>query len=177
MAGEKKGKTATIKKRALYIYLPSEGMVEEWKRLAREAGVSVSKFVQEHVHSSLCQERGKDFAPRHIIQKNLRECEEENDRLKKEVRKLEALAERLDTELRQYRLQSFNQEAEGTRTFDPELIDLFKRRSFVGSDELLPALGISPRDTDSVRSINSQVSLLENFGLVEPTVYGWRWKG
>ena len=59
----KKGrdKTETIKQRAIYVYLPSIEMAEEWKKRAEKAGISISKFVIEHVENSLRQEEGEDF--------------------------------------------------------------------------------------------------------------------
>ena len=170
-----KNKTETIKKRAIYVYLPSEEMVEEWKNLAKKSGVSISKFVQEHVLNSLSQELGEDFVSRRDLKKQLRACEEENRRLNAEVRKLEALVEKLEAELRRYRLRMF--ESEDIRRIDPELIALFRRRKFVRSDELLSLLKISPRDSASVRSINKQIESLERYGLLEPEPNGWRWLG
>ncbi len=38
-------KTETMKERAMYIHLPSHKMAEEWKRLAKKQGASISKFV------------------------------------------------------------------------------------------------------------------------------------
>jgi hypothetical protein len=52
----KKSKTETIKKRAIYVYLPSEEMVKEWKELAGKTGTSLSKFVIGHVMNSLGKE-------------------------------------------------------------------------------------------------------------------------
>ena len=54
-----RGKTKTIKQRAIYVYLPSLEMVEDWKRRAERAGVSVSKFVVERVEDSIRREEGK----------------------------------------------------------------------------------------------------------------------
>jgi mRNA-degrading endonuclease RelE of RelBE toxin-antitoxin system len=48
-----RGKTETIKQRALYIYLPSLDMAEEWKRLAEKDKTSISKFIIENVENSL----------------------------------------------------------------------------------------------------------------------------
>ncbi|MCW4019937.1 MAG: hypothetical protein NWF14_01720 [Candidatus Bathyarchaeota archaeon] len=44
MPRRSKGKTGTIKERAIYVYLPSEEMVEIWKKLAESQGVSLSKL-------------------------------------------------------------------------------------------------------------------------------------
>ena len=53
-----RGKTKTIKQRVIYVYLPSLEMVEDWKRRAERAGVSLSKFVIERVEDSIRREEG-----------------------------------------------------------------------------------------------------------------------
>ncbi len=63
MARPNKGKTETVKKRAIYVYLPSEEMAEEWKRIAKERKVSISKFVIECVNESLSKSES-DFISR-----------------------------------------------------------------------------------------------------------------
>jgi hypothetical protein len=53
-------KTETIKDRAIYVYLPSLEMVQDWKGRAEKSGVSISKFVIERVEDSLRSEEGED---------------------------------------------------------------------------------------------------------------------
>ncbi|NHW88235.1 MAG: hypothetical protein HA490_00995 [Archaeoglobales archaeon] len=55
-----RGKTNTIKQRAIYFYLPSVEMAEEWKRRAEKAGVSISRFVIERVEDSIRREEGEE---------------------------------------------------------------------------------------------------------------------
>ena len=54
-----RGKTETIKQRAIYVYLPSLEMVEDWKCKAEKAGVSLSKFVYERVEDAIRREEGE----------------------------------------------------------------------------------------------------------------------
>ena len=56
------GKTETIKDRTIYVYLPSLEMVEDWKRRAERAGVSISKFIVERVEDSIRREEGEERA-------------------------------------------------------------------------------------------------------------------
>ena len=42
---KKHNKTDTIKKRAIYVYLPSQEMVDRWKESAKLQKASISKFV------------------------------------------------------------------------------------------------------------------------------------
>jgi hypothetical protein len=43
------GNPETIKDRAIYVYLPSLEMVEDWRRRAERAGVSISRSVVERL--------------------------------------------------------------------------------------------------------------------------------
>ncbi len=78
------GKTETIKKRTVYIYLPSEEMMKEWKERAEKEGVSLSKFVIERVEDSIRKEEDNAYLARLELINRLREIEEENRRLREE---------------------------------------------------------------------------------------------
>lgn len=169
-------KTETIKQRAIYVYLPSEEIVEEWKRLADEANVSISKFVFEHVQNSLSQEKEDSYVSRAQLIKQIKELSEENSKLKEENRILKTAYERLDDELKHYRAQPFvEQQYEGVRVYEKELVRILKERKSVGSYELLDLLKIDPKDTEMVKAISKQLESLKAYGLVEETINGWRW--
>jgi len=55
-----RGKTETIKNRAVYVYLPSLEMAEDWRKRAERAGVSISRFVVERVEDSIRREEGEE---------------------------------------------------------------------------------------------------------------------
>ncbi len=171
------GKTETIKQRAIYVYLPSLEMTEEWKQRANKAGVSISKFVVEHVENSL-REDDSDYTPRGELVERVRELEQHNKELQKDYDILQKAYERLEDELKGYRQQPFQEDGyKGLRRYDKDLIDLFKRRQSVKSDHLLDHLDVSPQDTDTVKAIHRQIAQLEDYGLLEPTGEGWRWNG
>lgn len=87
----RRGKTETIKDRAIYVYLPSVDMVETWKRLADKQGTSVSKFVREHVENSLRQETEPSYKSRGELLKELRELKEKLAEERKKTRRLDLL--------------------------------------------------------------------------------------
>jgi ATP-dependent Lon protease len=172
----RKGLTQTIKQRALYLYLPSEEMAEEWKSLAKHARVSVSRFILDHVQNSLDQEKG-DYVARSELIKREQELKAENSKLREENRMLRSAYERLDEELKHYRAKPFLEpEFEGIRTYEKELIDLFKKQKAVRSDEILGSLRIDPGNSDLVKAVNRQLELLEKYGIIEPIIGGWKWK-
>jgi len=173
-----RGKTKTIKDRAIYVYLPSLEMVEDWKRRAEKAGVSVSKFVIERVEDSIRREEGEEgYLSRAELVKRLRSAEEELKKLREENRLLKRLVENLDNELKRYRAQPFLQEAfEGIRRFDRDLIELLRKGGSYTQEEILAHLNIEPSDVELVKAVDKQLEALEAYGLVEYKGRGWRWK-
>jgi len=174
-----RGKTRTIKDRAIYVYLPSLEMVEDWRRRAERAGVSISRFVVERVEDSIRREEGDEsYLSRAELVKRLRSAEEELRKLREENRLLKRLVENLDNELRRYRVQPFLQEAfEGVRRFDRDLIELLRRGGSYSEEEILAHLNIDPSDVELVKAVDRQLEALEAYGLVEYRGRGWRWKG
>jgi len=174
-----RGKTDTIKDRAIYVYLPSLEMVENWKRGAERAGVSISRFVVERVEDSIRREEGDEsYLSRAELVKRLRSTEEELKKLREENRLLKRLVENLDNELKRYRAQPFLQETfEGVRRFDRDLVELLRRGGSYTQEEILAHLNIDPSDVDLVKAVDRQLEALEAYGLVEYRGRGWRWKG
>jgi len=172
------GKTETIKNRTVYVYLPSLEMVEDWKRRAERAGVSLSKFIVERVEDSIRREDSEEgYLSRAELIKRLREADEELKKLKEENRLLRRLVENLDNELKRYRAKPFlDEHFEGVRSFDRELIYLLRKGGTLSEDEILTRLGIDPADVGLVKAISRQLEVLEHYDLVEFTGKGWRWK-
>jgi len=173
-----KGKTKTIKKRAIYVYLPSEPMAENWKNKADHAGTSISKFVIDKVEDSIRQEEGEEgYLNRLDLINNLSKQEEELKKLRKDNRLQEKLIDNLDNELKKFRAQPFLDESfRGVRSYNKELINLLKVGGNITGEELLFKLNIEPSQTELIKSINKQLEMLENYGLVEYVGRGWKWK-
>ncbi len=60
MAKKGRDKTKTIKQRAIYVYLPSLEMAQDWKDRSKKAGTSISKYVIERVEDSFRREDGEE---------------------------------------------------------------------------------------------------------------------
>jgi predicted RNase H-like nuclease (RuvC/YqgF family) len=154
-------------------------MVEDWKRRAEKAGVSLSKFVIERVEESIRREEGEEgYLSRAELIKRLRDAEEELKKLRNENRLLKKLAENLDNELKRYRAQPFLEEAfEGVRRFDKDLIELLKKGGSYTQEQILAHLNIDPSDVKLVKAVDKQLETLEAYGLVEYKGRGWKWTG
>jgi len=176
MSGRRK--TQTIKERTVYVYLPSEEFVEEWKKHAERAKKSLSRFIFEIVEDHLRKCEDKGFESRLDLIKKLRSLEEEVKQLRDENRMLRKLVENLEKELRRYRAQPFLEpNFEGVRRFDRELIELLRSGGIFSEEEILDRLGVDPSETEYVKAISKQLEILEEYGLVEFTGRGWRWRG
>jgi len=168
-------KTKTIKERLVYVYLPSENMVENWKGLAKEAGTSLSKFVIEHVENGIRKEEN-DFVSRVDLITQVRQLGEENDRLRKENKNLGIVIDKLTEDLQIYRLKPFlSEQFEGIRQYEKTLTKAFRRKGFIKTDELWHEIGINPRNTNVVKAVTIQLEHLEQYGIIKRTREGWRW--
>jgi hypothetical protein len=170
-------KTETIKQRAIYVYLPSQDMVDRWKELAKTHGTSISKFVAEHVENSLRQE-DSDYLSRSFLIDENRKLKESLEEKEKHIRHLEILVEKLEEDLRRYRSQMFLDEGySGIRKYDRRLVDVLRESGVHGNDEILSRLGVKPHEHESIKAISNQLENLQSYGLVRSTPRGWEWVG
>ncbi|MBN2604185.1 MAG: hypothetical protein JXA91_08650 [Candidatus Thermoplasmatota archaeon] len=175
----KKSKPNISKERLIYVYLPSHGMLQHWKETANNNNMSISKFVIEHVNNSIQQEEGKDaYTTRAELSEDIQRIKEENIGLYKRLKEKDNLIDRLEEELREYRIKPFlDDNFSGIRKFERDLIQLFKTRSEVRKETILGQLGINPMDTDIIKGIKKQIETLEQYGLLKDIGGKWRWKG
>jgi flagellar motility protein MotE (MotC chaperone) len=172
-------KTETIKKRTVYIYLPSFEMVDDWRKRSEAAKTSLSRFVVDRVEDSIRRDEGEEgYLSRLELVKRLKKVEEELKGLTKENRMLKKLVENQEVELKRYRSEPFLAKGfEGTRKYDQELIELLKSGKSYSSEEILARLSVDRANVDLARALNNQLELLEAYGLVAYSGRGWRWKG
>jgi predicted RNase H-like nuclease (RuvC/YqgF family) len=173
------GKTDTIKKRTVYIYLPTEEMVESWKRKAREAGVSLSKFIIERVEDSIRKEEDASYLTRTDLISRIRELESQIRSLREENKTLKLAIQALENELKRYRSGSFlSDHFQGDREYDRELVEFLKKvKRPVSDNEILSHFGVDPSDSETIKVITRQLERLERYGLIQFTGRGWLWRG
>ena len=170
------GKTETIKKRAIYVYLPSIEQKERWEGYARKQGTSISKFVVEHVENSLRQEEDPGYKSRGDLWRAAKELRGQLDKVTREKRVLEIAIERLEEELRRYRAQPFLEEDfVGVRRYQKELVEILREGRVVSSNEILSRLRIDPSEQEAVKAVSKQLENLEGYGVVQSSPKGWKW--
>ena len=174
---KKPNKTDTIKKRALYVYLPSEEMVADWKEKAKQSKISISKYVIEHVTNSLQSEQEQPSVETRVnIIKQNKALQNENKELLKKIKMFENLCERLEKDLQKQTIQPFQQqEFTGLRTFEKDLIRVFKTFSEIRKEDIYQKLNVNPMDKDTTTAIQNQIEILERYGLLKDLGGSWRW--
>lgn len=171
------GKTESIKDRRVDVYLDTLERKERWAELAEEADESLSKFVQQCVEYAI-ERGGPDFAELGERAKQIEELEAEVEELHKEVKQKDTVIEKLELDLRRARAKPFlEDEYEGTRRYDKDLIEVLKAADRISSDELVHRLGVDRQDQEVMAGINNQLEQLEEYSLVAHTAEGWRWVG
>lgn len=171
------GKTDTIKDRRVDVYVDSIDRKKRWARIADEEGESLSKFVQQCVEFAI-EQGGPDFAQLGEEAKRIQDLEEEVQNLRQDVKQKQIVIDKLESEVKHHRTKPFLEEDfEGRRTYDQELIEELKRADRIPGDELLRRLDIDPTETEIVKGINTQLEQLEDYGLVRSTPKGWVWTG
>ena len=175
----RESKSATIKQRAIYVYLPSHEMVARWKQLAGKSGGSISKFVIEHVENSVRQEEGaEEYISLTELVDEIRVLREENRELQKRNRMLDTVVDRLEKELREYRSKPFvEDDAVGVRKYQSDLLDLFRKRGVVRKDEVVELLGVDRSEIVTIKGIFKQIEGLEEYGVIKDVGAKWKWMG
>jgi len=162
------------KSRYVYLYLPSAQDKARWEKLAEEAKIPLSKYVIEVFESALAEE--SDFKPRGELVKEVGTLRSENKELRDDLKQKKIVLEKYENELKRYRSEAFvDDQFEGARKYNKEIIAILKHGVTVDSYKLLGELGIDPKDSDLVKAVSRQLEDLEAYGLIASTPRGWRW--
>lgn len=170
-------KTESINDRRVDVYLDSLNQKAKWADLADEADLSLSQFVQHCVEYALSQ-GGPDFVEAGSAAGEIQELRDELREKESTIEEKDMVIEKLRTEIKQYETQPFlEDDFEGQRQFDTELIDILQDAGSIRSKEILRRLDVDPQNTELIQAVQSQLDQLERYGLVEETVNGWQWEG
>jgi predicted RNase H-like nuclease (RuvC/YqgF family) len=164
------------KSRYVYLYLPSAEDKERWEKLAKEAGVPLSKFVIEVFESALAEE--SEFKPRGELVKEIGKLRSENKELRDDLKQKKIVLEKYENELKRYRSEAFvDDKFEGVRRYNKDILAILKRGGVVDTYKLIEELGINLKDTELIKAVSNQLEDLESYGLISSTSRGWRWLG
>ena len=96
--------------------------------------------------------------------------------LKKICKMLDTVVDRLEGELREYRLKPFvDDDFSGVRDYQSELIDLFKKHGSIRKNDVLDLLGIDASDSVAIKGVGKQIRGLEEYGIIMDVGAKWKW--
>lgn len=178
------GKTDTIKERTICVYAPSLELKTKWEEIAKRNSTSLSKWIIKNIEDTM-QEAKEGVKSKDELLKENQSLKKEIADLLKEYKQTKIIRDNLEREIRKYRAEPFQKIVkDGDRKFDKELIDILRNTKgvdgnnrFIDNDEILSRLNISPQETDYIQSIYNQLTIFEEYNLLESSTKGWRWKG
>ncbi|MCJ7443751.1 MAG: hypothetical protein MUO26_04335 [Methanotrichaceae archaeon] len=172
------------KKRYAYIYCNSIEEKKRFEKLAKEAGVSTSKFLLNAIEIGLNPSEES-------VSSNAHDIEQELEKTRDELRIARILLEKYQEELRKAN------EAAPSLHIDRDLLELFKKSRRPLSEKELYGLLTSPQvglyiigdgqelsrttepeiHTIDIEAIAKQLETLEKLGLISKFADGWCWNG
>jgi hypothetical protein len=169
--------------RAVWVWLDTPSMVDEWKKMAKESNVSTSTFVKEIVEKHLASQGA--ITARGTIEDQLKEAVQQGGELRTENIELNKKLERMNTLLDKYEDQIkesqnnkfLDSEFNGIRDFREELVDLLRDKHQIKEEKILDLLHIVPSDSKGIKAIGKQIEILLEYGLIKRYKGGYLWKG
>jgi len=172
------GKTETIKKRRVDVYLRSEEQKEHWNRFANGKKTSLSKVIKSTMESFIDGGLMEQLDAKENLTKENEALIEEIEQLKTSHRRQERYVELLETELNRTKTRSFTDPGPGVRHYDKDLIQILKEsKGPVSHKDILRLVKVDPSDIDLVKGVANQLEALSMYGMVRYSSKGWVWNG
>ena len=161
------GRTGTIKQRSVYVYVPTEEMLEEWKKAAKNYDVSLSRFIVEVVDDAVSKNT-KGISKRAEIEAELAKKVAESASLEEKNEALRSIMRTTDTELAAYRAAI---SATAPPSHDEEMLrrlfGIFHDRLHWRMQDIPSAIGISTDDQEGMRRLQKTLDWLRELGMIE----------
>jgi len=169
--------------RAVWVWLDTPSMVDEWKKMAKESNVSTSTFVKEIVEKHLASQG--TITTRGTIEDQLKdsvqqigELRAENIELNKKLERMNTLLDRYEDQIRELQNNRFlKDDFNGIRDFREELVELLKEKGQIREEKILDMLHIDSSDSKGIKAIGKQIEILLEYGLIKRYKGGYLWKG
>ena len=157
------------------VYFSTPEELAKWEGKARnEFESSLSALAREALNRL-----DSESKPRPDLVRKVSELEDENTRLKSELRLKTELLKRYEADI--FRLQNiaFNtlDPEEGARRYSKDLVALLQDGRIHTSQEIFDAVGIDPTDREACKLLQNQIIGLQRYGLLSETPAGWKWLG
>lgn len=172
-----RGRTKTLKQRAVYVYVPTEKMLAKWKADAERYGMSLSSFLVEVVDDAM-RRNPSGCTPREKLEKDLSEATSQLDIVRKNRDSLGSLLKESEATVARYR-ESLEDVAGQVpdEKFQQRVVSLFLKRGLWRVDDFAREMGIVVGNEKEMNKLQGEVDHLKRVGLVEGDFGEWRWLG
>jgi hypothetical protein len=172
------GKTKTIQERTVNTYLPTLELVEEWKQAAREADMSLSRYIIEVVERHRKSD-ASGIEPSWKLEEKAKALEKELEELRGKYNILNRAFEQQEKQLQQF---SQALERASKSSIDPHMvrriIGIFRHRpeESISGLSILEKLSIKESGGDGISKVRQSLNLLQDIHLIESAgTMEWRW--
>ncbi len=170
------GKTETIKKRRVDVYLRSEPQKVRWNKYAKGQKMSLSKLVIDTVEARISGDLQNQLEIKETLTKQIKDLMNENETYKTQNKRLENYIDILEREMNRKTSISFSDPGPGFSHYNKELIDVLRGSNGpITNMDLLGRIRVDPSDTDVVKGISKQLEALTEYGLTKLGNRGWMW--
>jgi chromosome segregation ATPase len=172
-----RGRTETLKQRAVYIYAPTEQMLANWKAEAQHYGMPLSKFLVEVIDDAM-RKSPKGLTPRKKLEAELEQTASDLKAVRMQRDSMRSRIEELDATIASYR-----ESLEDVLSYVPDeklqvrMISLFLKRMTWPVDDFMTAMGVDASKPEELKKIQGIIEHLKRIGLVEGDFGKWRWLG
>ena len=167
-------KNSPVSERRIYVYAETVDQSNQWKKAAKNAGMSISKFISElledHINAESTGTARKDLQDTIVsLENEIKTLRTENVTLSQQIERMNRLVEKYEDELRQLKQGVWLQNGQftGIREYEQRLIELLKDRKFIREEEILDLIHISPTDTKAIKAIMKQLENLLDYGVIK----------
>jgi hypothetical protein len=174
------GKTDTIRKRAITVYLPNEELVGEWKSTAKKSGVSISQFVLEAVERQRSHGYGDSPLPKLELEKRYNKVLKKNEKLEEKYDLLDAAFATREKDILGLKEQLEKKEGICDIELAADMIEVFRNwpDSVINAIDMLEVLGITDDELKRAQEVRKAADFLETLGLMKSAgLLKWRWLG
>jgi hypothetical protein len=172
------GKTETIGARTVDVYLPSKEMVAQWKEAAKNAEMSLSKYVIEVVERHR-EEKPEELTPNRELEERASRVEKEFGILKDKYDTISLAFAKEEQELK--RTSEALQKASKS-SVDPDMARRLVKVIYAEQDEIyltdiMEKLGVADADSEAIAKLRDASEFLTAIGLIESGGFlSRRWK-
>lgn len=158
--------------RTLTIYLDSIKDYNDLVEAAHTTGLSVAEFSKEMIRrgrETLTASTGPDLSM------ELQESRQEVARLRADLREKEAALLALRARLFAEQHKLFLADEDGRGKLSGDLLAILQRPGHHRAPDIMKELGIDPENGPAMRALAGQIRALQDMGMIEEGLTGWRW--